>query len=343
MECVLIGDIFIPKSSPTDALVSPLHTVTYITNDKAGVDQMFQKGYRLHPTSWVRPSAAEYALLNRYFGFASEHSWEVCAYTKQGAASNVQIRVIHLDQETDVVRPSYDGLYTGGATISFPIVDLKSHGELMQSIGVDSTVGIKEMEFVSPTGETYISAETVYKAPENIFVLGVTRPGIFVPVGPIDDNTGIGGAAYSARCVVAADTINDFLENVLGYEIRRDVAFEVGERSAINLPEGTMERFVQAFAPGSSTGYLILMDHGEATKHSPAPDFGPPCRGIGIWTFATKKLDEVYEKALNADIEIVSAPANIQSPFLESSRTLLMKDPGGFPIEVYEPRSTSSL
>lgn len=330
------GDIFVPESSSEDALVGPLHTVTYITNDKAMVEKIFRQGYGLQATDWFEPTGDDYKRLNPYLGFDASHTWEACAFSKAGVGSNVQVRVIHVHQETPLVRPGHEGLYTGGATLSFPIEDLRAHEQVMSDIGVESTIGVKEMEFTGPTGETYISAEIVYKAPDNIFVMGVTRPNIFVPVGPIDPATGMGGAAYSARCTEMTDATVEFLKNVMGYEIRRDVEFVVGERSAINMPEGTTERFIQAFAPGASTGYLVLMDHGEATKASPAPTYGPPSRGLGIWSFASKEIEEVYRRALAADVEILQPLAAVHSPFLPDGRAFIVKDPDGFPIEVFE-------
>lgn len=329
-------DIFVPKSKPEDALVGPLHTITYLTADKGGVEKAFRDGYGLSTDGWRQPSAKEYETLNPYFGFSPSDSWEVCAFYKSGEGENVQIRAINIHQDSPLVRPAYEGLYTGGATISFPINDLRTHEKIMSDLGFESTIGVKEMEFASPTGETYISAEIVYKAPDNIFVMGVTRPDIFIPVGPIDPEKGMGGAAYSARCVAEADATVEFFKNVLGYEIRRDVNFVVGERSAINMPEGTTERFIQGFAPGTNTGYVVLMDHVEATKHSPAPSLGPPNRGIVVWSFPSKNLDEVYKRAQGAGVEIMHAPNEHNSPCIPGGRSMLMKDPDGFPIEIFE-------
>ncbi|MEM9880110.1 MAG: VOC family protein [Pseudomonadota bacterium] len=325
-------DIFVPKSSAEDALVGPLHTVTYVTSDKSTVEQIFTQGYGLARSGWMAPTPDQ----QRYLGFEGTGDIEICAFNKVGEGANIQTRVIYVNEGAPEVRPAYDGLYTGGATLSFPMHDMRAHEKVMAGIGVHSTIGVKEMEFTSPAGETYISAEIVYKAPEHVFVMGVTRPDIFVPTGPIDPATGVGGPSYSARCMNVADETVDFFRDVLGYEIRRDAQFEVGERSALLMPEGTKERFVQGFAPGASTGYVVLMHHGEATKHSPAPGFGPPNRGIGMWSFAAPDVAAVYDRAKAFGLSDVTAPTVMQSPFLPETKTLLMKDPDGFPIEVFE-------
>lgn len=329
-------DIFVPKSKPSDALVGPLHTVTYVTSAEAAVHRIFTEGYDLDAAGQLTPTGAELQSLNAYLGFEADHTWSVNAYAKTGEGRNVQIRVFSIGQETPLVRPAYQGLYKGGATMSFPIADLRKHEKRMAALGVDSTMGVKELEFTSPEGETYVSAEIVYKAPDNVFVMGVTRPDIFVPVGPMDPATGMGGPAYSARCVSKADDTLAFFQNVLGYEVRRDMALAVEGPSAINLPEGTSERFMQAFAPGAATGYAIFMDHGEATKEA-VSNFGPPNRGIVMWSFPTASLDEVHSRATSAGITVLQEPAERESPHLPVGRTLLMLDPDGFPIEVFGP------
>jgi len=325
-------DIFVPQSQSEDALVEQLHTVTYVTADKEGVQRAFVKGYGLNSSGWSCPSDP---VLSRYFGFSND-KWEVCSFDRPGAGANVQVRAIYNPVKTSRVRHNCDGLIVGGATISFPKTDLYAHEKIMLDLGFESTIGVKEMEFQSPTGEVYTSAEIIYYAPENVYLLAVKRPDIFVPVGPSDPEKGLAGPAYSARCIADADKIIDFLKTVMGFEIRRDVVFPIGEKSAMLLPEGSEERFIQAFAPGSSTGYLVLMDHGDDNKFSEAPGLGTPQRGIVMWSFRTKNIDEVYKRALNVGAEIIHAPTDFGSLCLQSQKTLLLKDPGGFMIEFFE-------
>lgn len=254
--------------------------ITYVTKEPNKVERAFRQGYGLDSLGWRTPSDDEFAKLNPFLGFPEGSRWDVCGFYKKGVGQNIQVRVISCEDQIPLARPEYDGLYVGGATISFPKPDLHDHERLMADIGIKSTMGVKEMEFESPSGETYTSAEIIYFAPENVYLLAVKRPEIFAPVGPTDPDTGIGGAAYSARCVGDASAVNAFLQNVLGYEIRRDVVFTVGEQSALLLKEGVEERFVQAFAAGSSTGYLVLMDHMDDNKIGPAPTDGPQIEGF---------------------------------------------------------------
>ena len=303
-----MSDIFIPESKPEDALVSPLHSVTYATSDPDLLERIFTEGYGLTQSGWTDCSDAD----AEYLGFGNTGPVKANCFTRTGAGANVQIRVLAVSDKLPQIRPAISGLYPGCATISFPIDDLREHEKRMAGIGVESTIGVKEMEFTSPQGETYVSAEIVYKAAEHCFVMGVRRPDGFVPVGPMNDAEGIGGCAYSARCLTNCDASIAFVRDVLGYEIRRDIVLEVGERSALLMPQGTKERFVQAFAPGAGSGYLILMDHGPATKPSPVEQFGPPARGLVMYSFSTHDLDEVMARAKAANVT-VSQPAETRS------------------------------
>ena len=333
-------DIFIPTSKKKDAIVGPLSMVTWVTNEAQQVSKILCNGYHQTQDEWREPTSESYEGWNNYFGFDESCKWKYARFDKQGAGKNVGIRIIHPDDFYPAIRPTYEGLYKGGATISCPIQDISRHEAEMSDLGIESTIGIKEMEFESPSGETYISSEIVYKVPDNIFVLGVTRPEIFIPIGPVDEDIGLGGVAYSARCISETKNTIDFFEQVLGFEIRRDMKFDIDSRSAINLPEGTSERFIQGFSPGSSSGYVVFMDHGEETKYPEIDCYSAPYRGIVMWSFPTLNLDEIFERAVGFGVEILHSPNNYMSPTLAARRSFVLKDPDGFQIEIFENQSS---
>ena len=329
-------DIFIPLSKTADAVVGPLDTVTWVTNNSHDLEDILINGYFQSTDGWYRPEKKELNRLNRYLGFNNELTWKIAKFFMKGEGKNINVRVIAVDQSLPCIRSSYDGLYEGGATISSPIVDLSSHETIMKKMGINSTIGIKNMEFQSPAGETYVSSEIVYEGPDNIFILGVTRPEIFIPIGPINNNRGIGGIAYSARCTANTDETISFFKNILGYEIRRDVEFQIDNNSAINISEGVKERFIQGFSPGTSSGYIVLMDHGEYTKQNKIEPNKMPGRGITMWSFMTTNLDHIYDQAKSNNIEILSSfDREIECKYFHS-KSLILKDPDGFSIEIFE-------
>lgn len=329
-------DIFVPESKPEDALAGQLNTITYVTSSPDEVTKALVEGLGLQSTRWLSPEAENKAPLNDYLGFANDESWKACLFFRNDQGANIRIRVIHVSDQTPQVRPELHGNYLGGATIGFPMKNTEAREAKMASAGFPSSVGVKRLEFSSPTGETYISEEVHFPAPENIYLLGVNRPDIFVPVGPIQEDAEIGAAAYSAICVADSEATKDFYGNVLGYEFRRDMSMPVGPGSGLGQTEGSAERFIQAFAPGSSTGYLVFLDHSEdRITLDPPPSFGPISRGLTMWSFPTDNIDEVHRRAVAANVDILHGPTVIESPFLPRTKTLLMRDPGGCPIEVF--------
>ncbi len=332
----MCADIFVPESSPADAIVSPLHTITLVTADKKGTEAMMTKGLDLHSSGWQTPPVEMLESSQSYFGFEESDRWQYALFSGQGSIANIQILVLLVDAIKAQLRPTADGRYFGGATIGFPMRDMSQRVEKMASAGVHSTVGIKELEFSSPTGETYVSREVHFLGTENIFMLGVQRPDAFVQIGAIDDRTDIGAAAYSARCVENLDAVNNFVEQVLGFELRRDIEMTIGPRSGLLMEEGIPERFVQAFAPGAGTAYLVFLEHGGHGIPSPCDSYGPPNRGLVRWSFATADLDAVQQSIADFGAEIVHAAKARSLPHLAPTRSLVTRDPSGFEIEIFE-------
>jgi catechol 2,3-dioxygenase-like lactoylglutathione lyase family enzyme len=325
-------DIFVAKSRPADALVGPLHTITYVTADLDGLHQTLTAGLEQQVGDSL--DAAHCRASTDYLGLGECGDWSARCYLGPGDVRNVQIRTIAVTQQQAVVRPSVLGDYLGGLSIGFPMANIAERDQRMADIGVKSTVGLKELEFAGPNGEVYVSGEIHFPAAENVFLLGVQRPGVFVPVGPIDGD--IGAAAYSARCTKDADALVAFFTQALGFECRRDMAMTVGDNSGLRQKEGTPERFIQLFAPGANTGYLVLLEHGDAAIPSPAPTQGPPSRGMVMWSFPTSDLDEVISRAQKHGATIRQPAQRRSSPFLPHARTAIVDDPNGFPLEFFQ-------
>lgn len=332
----MTADIFVAQSSPEDAIVGPLKTITYVTSDAAGTHQLFTSGMDMEASDWMVPAGEEKERLSAYFGLSAGEDWRARSYSRSGAAENLQIRIILVGDHYPQVRPKINGAYLGGLSIGFPMADTDAREAQMTKAGFPSIIGVKRLEFASPSGETYVSEEVHFTGPENIYVLGVKRPDIFVPVGPLDGQIDVGAPAYSAICVDDCDAAKSFYSDVLGYEFRRDMAMTVGGTSGLDLREGSDERFIQAFAPGANTGYLVFLDHGEDRRVlHPKPNFGPPSRGLTMWSFPSKDLAQVHERALAYGAEVMSGPSASGSPFLPSTETLMLRDPSGYPVEIY--------
>jgi len=316
--------------------VGALHTLTYVTSDEAGACKFLTDGMGLSASEWFIPSLLEKPELDAYFGFKSSENWKACSFHRVDDGANIQIRLFVVSSNNPQIRPEVDGTYLGGLSIGFPLINTDKRESHMTSLGFPSVVGVKRMEFTGPEGETYVSEEVHFTGPENIYVMAVQRPDVFVPVGPLNNDAEIGAPAYSAQCVQDCDAAITFYKDVLGYEIRRDMSMEVGDNSGLKLRKGSQERFVQAFAPGTRSGYIILLDHGEDRKRAAnMVNFGPPNRGLTMWSMPTRNIMGVRDRAEKAGVTCLQPLSAVTSPFLPHSDTLILEDPNGFPVEIF--------
>jgi len=325
-----VQDVFEPQGSAGEALVGPLHTVTFATAAIGETRRFFSDGLGLAADDTTTLDARQCEWLGVPAGTRAER------FSMPSVERDSQIRVLYVADTTTRIRPTVDGRHVGGLSIGFPMAGLAAREAVVEAAGFASSVGVKRIEFTSPDGVGYVSEEIHFIAPENVFALGVQRPDGFRPVGPLDESAGIGAPAYSAQCVAGADAVIPFYRDVLGYEIRRDVDLTVVEPSGLNLDDGMTERFIQAFAPGASTGYLVFLDHYDANVGPPLPDIGPPSRGVVMWSFPCRDVAAVRDRAIAFGADIIREDSDAQSPFLPGRASLLIRAPGGFPVEVFD-------
>lgn len=329
------NDVFTAGQGTTPGTVLPLHTITVVTATPKEMHRFLAQGIGLAAKPDITLSEDDQTRIGAYLGMPESTAWSVQAYHRGDGRGNTQVRVIGIDSPGEVVRPEVNGRYVGGLSIGFAMDDLEAREAVMREHGFESSVGVKSLEFAKPDGTRYVSQEIHFIGPEQVLGLGVKRPDGFQPVGPLDAETGVSGPAYSALCVPDADAAITFLEQVLEFEIRRDVDLTVAQPSGLRLATGMKERFVQAFAPGASTGYLVLLDHYSENIPTPAKTQGPPSRGIVMWSFPTSDLAAAYDRAKAAGASILAPPGRYDSPFLDNAESMIVQMPSGYPVELF--------
>jgi hypothetical protein len=88
------------------------------------------------------------------------------------------------------------------------------------------------------------------------------------------------------------------------------------------------------FAPGSSTGYIVLMDMLDSGIQNPVTPRAPN-RGLVAWRFATHKFDEVMRRAKAVRTAVVSESDGTERT-TKTARRLSMLTPSGLLVEVIE-------
>jgi catechol 2,3-dioxygenase-like lactoylglutathione lyase family enzyme len=205
-----------------------------------------------------------------------------------------------------------------------------------EKLGIGTTAGITSVEFRRPDGSPYDALETHFKAPDEVYGLGVSRPEDLPAVGPIEPGRTIGGPAYSAMVVNHADDDIAFWTDGLGLEKRRDVDLtSSGPAGGLGLEPGTVMRFVQLYVPDSESGYLVMLDFRDQGQ-PPAITPRPPNRGVVMWSFPTTDLDAALRNAGDAGGEPVTGPIEIEDARHGLTRAASVKTPHGFLVELLE-------
>lgn len=323
-----------PQSVPSATAASPLKIITLVSGDLKATRRFYQGVLNMTPQPW-RVDGAAAARLVAHWGLAPAESVLGVSFTSPGLPGAIAVRVIQATGASLSNRPGYDSGYAGALGLGFPANGLKSRDEIVSALGFKSVVGITSMAFSRADKTTYDVSEVHYEAPDDVLVLGVDR-GDLRPVGEIEPSIGIGGPAYSSMILRDAKSATALFGDTLGYELRREMNFRSGgPKGGMRLPAGAEVRFQQWFSPGSSSGYLVLMDLLDADKPNPN-GLSAKNRGVVMWSFEARDLGDIERRARKAGVQVMQPPTVIPQPEGGNVRSLILATADGFTVEVTE-------
>jgi len=135
--------------------------------------------------------------------------------------------------------------------------------------------------------------------------------------------------------VPESDKMLAFLIDVLDMELRADRIWEASPDGALGIPEGVPFRFALVYAKGTAKNHLLFLDYKDGIFEELEVVPRIPNRGLGMWTFETKNLAEVLERAMTNNVEIINEPMAYNDPILGKIEVMTMLAPNGFLIEVF--------
>jgi catechol 2,3-dioxygenase-like lactoylglutathione lyase family enzyme len=197
---------------------------------------------------------------------------------------------------------------------------------------------LSKYQIPRPDGTTYGIQETIFKAPDFMHSVTISRRDGMPQLGPVDPVTGRGGPIYSAHVIENSDDVLHFYVDVLGLELRSDRQFKSsGSKGALGVPDGTEFRFSIVYAEGATFGHLLFLDYqGRLGLPSPGIAWRPPNRGMTMWSFPVRDLDEMLTRLEAAGIEPFSPPIAYSSPSLGHHRSMTVIDPSGYMVELFQ-------
>lgn len=327
------ADPMLPRDDGRPVVCRPLAAITVAAADLAAARRFYQGALGLTPTS-LRLESDEAVALRTHYGISGSGALELLLLRRPEVPEALCLRIVQVPADLPAARPALDSRYDGALGFGFPVRDLHRRHAIVEALGFAATAGVTIMAFPRADGTTYDIGETHWVAPDDVMVLGVDRAHL-QPVGPLDPVLDIGGPSYSSALVSDAGRAGEFFDQVLGLELRREFTFESeGPSGGMRLPQGTRVHFQQWFAPGSRTGYLVIMQLKENALRAPH-GLGLQNRGIGLWSFATADVDAVRERAAGHGTRVLREPASIDSPGFGGVRSMILASPDGFPVEVF--------
>ncbi len=326
-----------PGQTKGAALVGPLAAATVVTDDLDRCRSLYSDLMGLQPALDHLPEQTR-APLTRLWGLEDAGDWEHVLYQQPGGADMPYLRVIGVGSDRPEVRPGMNALLEGGLAVGFACSDMEKLIAEGERMGFGTVAGVTRIPLHRPDGSPYEALETHLRAPDGVYVLGIARPSDLAPICPIGDGTLTGGPAYSSQVINNGQRSLDFYCEVLGYEVRRDIDL-VSEGPAgglLGVPPDSRMRFLQVFAPGSESKYLVFLDWYETGAGAIAPS-RPPNRGMVMWSFMTADLDAVLERARAFGAEVLCEAETVDArPVGMATRRATLAAPNGFAIELVE-------
>ncbi len=313
------------QGSVSDQIVGPLSAISIRTSDANAYRRFLQGGLGMSPGPLVTSGLA------RRYGLNDDTMAMRTYLGPNPTQSSIAIRVIEgASLDTPVLRPGHDALLPGAMSIGFPVKGIEARAKILAAYDFPAVSGVTDITLPRADGTTYKVFESHHRAPDGVLCLCIDRAEL-KPVGPIDTaSLDIGGPAYSGMIVTDAVAMERLLTGVFGWQKRRDVVLSSsGPNGGLGLPAGQRFIFQQYFAPGTETGYLVIMQH--LMNQRPVPTrLGLSQRGLGMLSFTTRRLRDVMTRATAQNITILARPGRSEA------RSVILATPDGVPMEVIQ-------
>ena len=332
-------DFLAPQSHSEDALTGALHTITVSTNSLEESLLFYRDGNGLTVTGPIKTGYITKRRQRKLWDIPRRTKWDLYLLHRKGVPGTIQIRLLVLHKRAPAIHRSWSALELGPFSMGWPNLQPLRQDEKLRQLGFGSLNKIEVYPVPRPDGSNYLISETIFNAPDFVHGVSINRGDGMTQLGPIDPKSGLGGPAYSAQIIEDSDRVLAFYTDVLGLELRSDRTWTTrSEDSALAVPPGTVFRFSIVYAKGAASGHLLFVDYKNRATIAPNAEPRVPNLGIGMWSFPTRSLETVLDRAREKNIEIVRRPTRYKSPALGDVRAATLLAPNGFLVEIFEPK-----
>ncbi len=331
-------DWLAPRSKPEEALTLRLSEVTLSTNSLDSIRQFYVSGMGMTLEGPIPVKRAVRKRLHRMWGIPDTLRWHLYRLHRPEIVGEIAIRVVVFEQPVPAIHASYDPLELGPLSIGFPNLNQVQLDNHIRNLGFGALARLEASKILRPDGTPYTIYETIFNAPDYTHCVGITRGDGMRQMAPVDSATGHGGPGYSAQVVHNSDEVLAFYTQVLGLELRSDRQWRSSSGSALGIPEGIPFRFSIVYPQGARTGQLLFLDFEDAREKPSAHPPRLPYRGIAMWSFETRDLDEIAQRVRKANTPVAHPRVRLRHPTLGPVEIMVLWAPNGFPVEVFQKR-----
>ncbi len=320
----------------SELLCGPLHTATLCTRDMDAIRSFYVDGMEMDIVGPIALSEQQLKTQASLWGIPAGISYDYYHLHRPKVPSLIQLRVLHLHQDTAHIHQSYSSRELGPFSLGFPNKDQKRLHKKLVYMGIEVMADMQEGEIPRTDGSTYRYWETIFKGPDFLHCVGIERGDGMPPLSPVDDSNQMGGPGYSAFVTNKSNEELAFYIDVLGLELRADRYWETSPGSALGIDEGVPYRFSLVYAPGSVQNHLLFLDYQDGIFEDTGIAPRIPHQGLAMWTFHCTDLDQVLTRAAGHQIEVVSGPVSYHDPITGEAAYLSLLTPSGFLVEIFQ-------
>jgi len=199
-------DVMASTASAENANTGPLHTVTFITPDLAGLRKLYETGMGLTVSGPYSVGSEERAAQRRLWGMPDDLGYAVYLFRRPGIAGTIQMRVLVTERPTPPMRDSWNRQQLGPYGMGFPTLDVYAWDEALLALGYERAVPeVEVFQISAPNGDSYPVTEAPFFGPEYLRIIAIGRGSGRPQVGAYDERTGRGGPVYATQIVPDAN------------------------------------------------------------------------------------------------------------------------------------------
>ncbi len=318
-----------------EGLCNYLHTATLCSTDLEATKKFYVRAMGMTIEGPFELSVDEMSGQRNVWNIPDHIDYDYYLIHRPSVPSLVNIRFLHLKQETPHIHQSYSCRELGSFSLGFPNGDVHATDQRVEDQGFGRMAPLQEGE-VTRDGKTFPYYETIHQGPDFVHCVSLGRGGGMPQVSPIDEETKLGGPGYSAFVTDNSDEELAFYLDVMDMKFGFDWVWEASPGSALGIPEGVPFRFAAIYAKGASQNHLLFLDYKDGIFEKSAAPSRVPNQGIGMWSFETKNIDMVLANAKQHNAKVITSPTKIVDPILGSTKTMTMETPGGLLIEIFQ-------